>query len=100
MNTTEAIATSPPPALVVIDWLLTGASEQQIREALSEKYPDVNASEVMVEVQTQLQAAGRPNTDAVKGWALMAYRKIYQQMLQIGDYAGALKAVKEITNLT
>jgi len=100
MKTTEAIATSPPPALVVIDWLLTGASEQQIREALSEKYPDVNASEVMVEVQTQLQAAGRPNTDAVKGWALMAYRKIYQQMLQIGDYAGALKAVKEITNLT
>jgi len=100
MKTTEAITTSPPPALVVIDWLLTGASEQQIREALSEKYPDVNASEVMVEVQTQLQAAGRPNTDAVKGWALMAYRKIYQQMLQIGDYAGALKAVKEITNLT
>jgi len=100
MKTTEAIATSPPPALVVIDWLLTGASEQQIREALFEKYPDVNASEVMVEVQTQLQAAGRPNTDAVKGWALMAYRKIYQQMLQIGDYAGALKAVKEITNLT
>jgi len=100
MKTTEAIATSPPPALVVIDWLLTGASEQQIREALCEKYPDVNASEVMVEVQTQLQAAGRPNTDAVKGWALMAYRKIYQQMLQIGDYAGALKAVKEITNLT
>jgi len=100
MKTTEAITTSPPPALVVIDWLLTGASEQQIREALSEKYPDVNAAEVMVEVQTQLQAAGRPNTDAVKGWALMAYRKIYQQMLQIGDYAGALKAVKEITNLT
>ena len=100
MKTTEAITKSPPPALVVIDWLLTGASEQQIREALSEKYPDVNASEVMVEVQTQLQAAGRPNTDAVKGWALMAYRKIYQQMLQIGDYAGALKAVKEITNLT
>jgi len=30
----------------------------------------------------------------------LAYRKIYQQMLQIGDYAGALKAVKEITNLT
>lgn len=100
MKTTEAITASPPPALVVIDWLLTGASEQQIREALSEKYPDVNAAEVMVEVQTQLQAAGRPNTDAVKGWALMAYRKIYQQMLQIGDYAGALKAVKEITNLT
>jgi len=84
----------------VIDWLLTGASEQQIREALSEKYPDINAAEVMMDVQTQLQVAGRPNTDAVKGWALMAYRKIYQQMLQIGDYAGALKAVKEITNLT
>ena len=100
MKTTEALVQGPPPALVVIDWLLTGASEQQIREALSEKYPNINAAEVMMEVQTQLQVAGRPNTDAVKGWALMAYRKIYQQMLQIGDYAGALKAVKEITNLT
>jgi hypothetical protein len=99
MKTTESIVLSPPPALVVIDWLLTGATEQQIREALAEKYPECDPTNVMLEVQTHLQAAGRPNTDAVKGWALMAYRKIYQQMLQIGDYSGALKAVKEITNL-
>ena len=99
MNTTKSIVSSPPPALVVIDWLLTGATEQQIREALAEKYPECDPAGVMVEVQNHLQAAGRPNTDAVKGWALMAYRKIYQQMLQIGDYSGALKAVKEITNL-
>jgi hypothetical protein len=92
-----ALAPAPPPALQVIDWLLTGASEQQIREALAQTYPGVDTRLVMGEVQQQLTAAGNPSPDAVRGWALLSYRKLYQQMLAVGDFDGARKVVKEIT---
>lgn len=89
----------PPPALAVVDWLLTGASEQQVREALRANYPDANAAEIMGSVQVHLAAAGNPDANAVKGWAIMAYRSLYQKMLATGDYDGCRKVIKEITLL-
>lgn len=89
----------PPPALAVVDWLLTGASEQQVREALQANYPDANAGEVIGSVQVHLAAAGKPDANAVKGWAIMAYRSLYQKMLATGDYDGCRKIIKEITLL-
>jgi hypothetical protein len=89
----------PPAPLAVVEWLLNGASEQQIREAMAHRYPTVDPGETMANVQRQLQAAGRPNQDAVRGWALLAYRKLYQQMLSVGDYDGCRKVIKEITGL-
>jgi hypothetical protein len=80
-----------------VDWLLSGASEQQIREALSLTYPGTNARQVMGEVQHHLTAAGNPSPDAVRGWALLSYRKLYQQMLAVGDFDGCRKIVREIT---
>lgn len=88
---------APPPALQVIDWLLTGASEQQIREALSQTYPGTDARQVMQQVQEHLIAAGNPSPDAVRGWALLSYRRLYQEMLRVGDFDGCRKVVKEIT---
>ena len=37
---TEAITTQPPALEAVLDWLLSGASEQQVSEALAAKYPE------------------------------------------------------------
>lgn len=93
------IQRKPPPALAVVDWLLTGASEQQVREALQMNYPDANANDVMESVKNHLAAAGNPDVNAVKGWAIMAYRQLYQKMLSTGDYDGCRKVIKEITLL-
>lgn len=90
---------TPPPALAVVDWLLSGASEQQVGEALAAKYPGINGRQVMQEVKRQLAAAGNPSPDAVRGWCLLSYRKLYQQMLQVGDFNGCRQVVKEISLL-
>ncbi len=95
----EALTTTAPPAQAVVDWLLSGASESQIREALQQAYPGCDGRRIMTEVQGRLVAAGNPEPDAIRGWALLSYRKVYQQLLQVGDYAGAIKCIKEITNL-
>ena len=89
----------PPPALAVVDWLLTGASEQQVREALETNYPEADAGKIMGSVKAHLAAAGNPDVNAVKGWAIMAYRGLYQKMLATGDYDGCRKVIKEITLL-
>jgi hypothetical protein len=96
---TLATAPTPPPALAMIDWLLSGASEQQIREALGAKYPGTDARKVLTQVQEQLAAAGNPSADAVRGWCLLSDRKLYQQRLQVGDYNGCRQVVKEIAQL-
>lgn len=93
-------AESKPPAIeAVVEWLLTGASEGQVREALQEKYPSANADGVMLTVQQYLVAAGQPDADAVRGWALLSYRRLYQEMLRIGDFNGCRQVVREIVAL-
>jgi hypothetical protein len=97
--TTLPTAPTPPPSLAVIDWLLSGASEQQVAEALAAKYPGTDARRVLGQVQQQLAAAGQPNADAVRGWCLLAYRRLFQQMLAVGDFNGCRQVVKEISVL-
>lgn len=94
-----ATTPTPPPALAVVDWLLTGASEQQVAEALAAKYPNADARAVLTQVQQQLAAAGNPSPDSVRGWCLLSYRRIYQQMLSVGDFNGCRQVIKEISAL-
>lgn len=99
-ETTGAIEKAAPPAAsAVLEWLISGASEAQIREALAQKYPDAPADATMQSVQTYLMQAGRPNSDAVRGWAMLSLRHLYQQMLRVGDFNGCRQAIKEITAL-
>ena len=95
----QQLAALPPATTAVVEWLLTGASEAQVMEALQAKYPDINGAAAMRTVQHYLQQAGRPNNDAIRGWALLSYRKLYQEMLRVGDFNGCRQVVKEIVAL-
>lgn len=95
----EELTTKPPALTAVLDWLLSGASEQQISEALAAKYPDQDTQVTIKQVQSYLANAGRPNSDSVRGWALLSYRKLYQEMLRVGDYNGCRQVIKEIVCL-
>jgi len=96
----SAIEKSQPPVLeAVLEWLLTGASEHQVHEALGAKYPTTDAQTTLRQVQAYLEQAGRPNGDAVRGWALLSYRRLYQEMLRVGDFNGCRQVIKEICSL-
>jgi hypothetical protein len=49
--------------------------------------------------QHYLGHAGRPDADAIRGWALLSYRLIYQKMLAAADFDGCRKVIKEIVAL-
>ena len=79
-----------------MQWLLQGHDEKQIVEALNEKYPDCSPQQILLEVANHLQLTGQVDQDVIRGWAIESTRSIYQKLIEIGDYSGALKAIKQI----
>lgn len=94
---TGEIATPPPASAAVLEWLLTGASESDILTALRAKYPDVDVDATLAAVRDHLAREGTPDTDALRGWVLLSYRELYRRMLEVGDFDGARKVLKDIT---
>jgi len=93
------IAPKPPPALAVLQWLVSGASEHDVVEALRAKYPAADVPTTMAAVRQHLAGEGRPDADALRGWVLVSYRELYRRMLEVGDFDGARKVLKNITEI-
>jgi hypothetical protein len=94
------IATAEPPATIaVVQWLISGASEHDVVEALRAKYPGTDARKTMAAVFEYFAHEGAPDADALRGFVLTAYRELYRRMLDIGDFDGARKVLKNITEV-
>ena len=82
-----------------MQWLLAGHDERQITEALAVQHPGRKPQAILTAVIDHLQRQGQADPDVVRGWAIEATRVIYQKMMDIGDYANAMKAIKQIMSL-
>ena len=98
--TVPAEPAAPPPAVAVVQWLITGASEHDVLEALQAKYPAADARKTLAAVRAHFAAEGQPDTDALRGWVLASYRELYRRMLEVGDFDGARKVLKNITEVS
>lgn len=68
-------------------------------EALRVKYPNADTQATMTAVRDYLAGEGTPDTDALRGWVLTSYRELYRRMLEVGDFDGARKVLKNITEV-
>jgi hypothetical protein len=99
MDNQNNITTQPPATVAVLQWLVTGASEYDVLEALRAKYPTADPVATLSRVRDHLADEGRPSTDALRGWVLVSYRELYRRMLEVGDFDGARKVLKNITEI-
>jgi hypothetical protein len=53
----------------------------------------------MALVRAHLASEGTPDSDALRGWVLVSYRELYRRMLEVGDFDGARKVLKNITEI-
>jgi len=84
----------------VFDFIVSGHSHTHIAEYLkSVGEDDVSAKEIIAQAFEKLLDSAELPESARRGWCLEAYRLLYQKLVATGDYAGALKAVKEISKL-
>lgn len=93
------IATQPPAPVAVLQWLISGASEADVLEALRVKYPTADPRQTMAAVRDHLAAEGQPEPDALRGWVLVSLRELYRRMLEVGDFDGARKVLRNITEI-
>jgi len=80
--------------------MLEGHNDHEIREALSKQIPNVDLDKVLSAVQRLFENAGsNRNIRGTLGWCEKTSRDIFRKMLEVGDYEGALRAVKQVASL-
>jgi len=98
-----AIAKAKPSAgqlEQVRKWIIGGGSEQEIIEAIAATYPDAKAQPLIVEAMAAIAKSADADKDIVKGWAIEATRSIYQKAVEVGDHATALRAIRQVQELS
>lgn len=84
----------------ILQWVIDGNDEHDVREAISEKFPGMDADAALAEIVGHLSAAGQASGDVVRGYCIEAYRKLYHRMVGIGDFANAARVIKELSKFS
>lgn len=88
-----------PPALeALIDWIVRGHGEKDLRDALATYYPGESPEVLIEQAATHFTHAGKADRTMVRGFCIEAYRTVYQKAFDIGDYTTALRALKQLEN--
>jgi hypothetical protein len=79
--------------------LLEGNTEAETAEAIAFRFPRCKIADVLAAAKEQFRRAARQDPEVLTGWALCMSQDLARKMLSVGDYAGALKAVKQISDI-
>jgi len=84
----------------VLKWLLKGATENDIRQAIVENFSGADAGALIAAALTKLDEEGHFDPVRVRGFCFSAAHQMYAEMVEIADYSGALRALKFIEAMT
>ena len=80
--------------------ILEGNTRQDIEAAAPDLFPGVDAKKVVAHALEAFAVVANESTDVIGGFCLESSRDLYRKMVEVGDYAGALRAVKQIIDTT
>jgi hypothetical protein len=91
----------PDPSQInqVVKWVLLGTTEFDVVEAIKENFPGTDAAALMLGAMRHFERASQFHPDIVRGFCFDAARDLYRRMVECGDFAGALRAVKQIQEM-
>lgn len=105
-NTTSSdqpsqVATSKPLSEAakinqVLTWILQGNSEHLIVEAIESTWPGEAARPLILGAFRQVAANAELTRDTLADWCVESMRFLYQKQVEIGEYGGAMRAVREL----
>jgi hypothetical protein len=102
----KAARPTPPPAAgtaalrQVVAWIVAGHSEADITEALTAQFPAEKGRPLIVAALKEIAAAGEPDAHLVRGFAIEGTRTIYRKCLEVADHQTALRALRQLVELT
>jgi len=99
MKQTPSKPIQPATLKAVLSWILAANDERDIREAIRKEYPDADEGAVLVAAVKEIEAIGAESPDFTRGWALAATRELVRKMIEVGDYANAMRGIKQVAEL-
>jgi hypothetical protein len=94
--------TDPENIKQVVQWILAANSETDIREAIRVKCETKTTEEenALIEAAVQeITAIGNESQEFVRGWTIAATKELVRKMIEVGDYANALRGIKQVEQL-
>lgn len=84
----------------IIDWMLEGKSDFQVSALINEQFPLDNPGPLIQAAVGEFIRDAEQDPVIVAGWCFRATQYLYKQFIEDGDYAGALRAVKQMADLS
>lgn len=95
-STNTLPATSKPLDQVIL-WLLDGHRAADVLEAIKDKMPGADPDKLLSRATDHFRIVADADADVLRGWCFEAYRELYRKMVEVGDYKGAIAAIKELS---
>lgn len=84
----------------VLTWIMEGNSEHLIQEAIESTWPGDKPGPLILKAVRSVKKSAKSLRTNAADWCLEATKYLYQKQVEIGEYAGAMRAVKQIAELT
>ena len=97
----ESITAAPDAAKIqqVTTWILEGNSKEAIEEAIGEMWPSEQRHLLIDAAVSTMNRSAASLRESAADWCLESLRFLYQKQVEIGEYTGAMRAVKQICDL-
>ena len=90
---------NPDILRTVRGYFLQGAAVADIEEKVKTDWPKEDSANIIRAVLDDFATTGRQSKATIDGFCIDAARDLYRRMLEVGDFAGALSAIKELARL-
>ena len=96
----DPAANEAQAAAVVYGWMLEGHTKGDIADAASRLWAHLDRAKVILSALEAFAVASQEPPDSIRGFCIEATRHLYRKLLAVGDYTGALSAVKQLNGFT
>jgi hypothetical protein len=96
LKKTTALALAPDRVAQVYQWIITGASEFEIVEAVEKTWPGAKARPLILSAIKKIANNASPDADTINGWCFEASRHVYQRAIEVGNFNAALRAIRQM----
>lgn len=83
----------------VFKWILAGHTEIDIQTEIQTQWPGTDPKRLIAAAVVLIRESGNVDPETVRGWCFEATRELYARMVAIGNYPGALRAVRQLLDV-
>lgn len=83
----------------VFKWIISGATETDIADAITETFPEADQSALLLAAISKIRESAKIDPETVMGFCFEATRDLYRRMVEVQDFPGALRAIKQLREL-